>query len=148
MPDQLKAEITLDVRSSSFWCRLWSKNAFNCRRWCHSNRFLMLRNHTGMVVPRANAFTCHRWCHSNRFLMLRNHTGMVVPRAFHSYWNLFYIRRLFGSFSFSFLFLMRYCTKALQTNVIYNSAERCYLLVNGALKTGFEQKESSWSKFV
>ena len=26
--------------------------------------------------------------YSNRFLMLRNHTGMVVPRAFHSCWKL------------------------------------------------------------
>ena len=43
---------------------------------------------------------------------------------------------------------MRYCTKALETNVIYKSAERCYVLINGALKMGGEQKESSWSKFV
>ena len=28
----------------------------------------------------------HVYC--NHFLMLRNHTGMVVPRAFHSCWNL------------------------------------------------------------
>ena len=27
--------------------------------------------------------------YSNRFLMLRNHTGMVVPRAFRSCWKLF-----------------------------------------------------------
>ena len=27
--------------------------------------------------------------YSNRFLMLRNHTGMVIPRAFHSCWRLF-----------------------------------------------------------
>ena len=33
-------------------------------------------------------------------------------------------------------FFMRYCTKALETTVIYNSAERCYLLINGALKMG------------
>ena len=26
--------------------------------------------------------------YSNRFLVLRNHTGMVVPRAFHSCWKL------------------------------------------------------------
>ena len=90
-----------------------------------------------------NAFTFGCWCHSNRFLMLCNHTGMVAPRAFHSCWNPFYIRRLFGLFSFSFIFFMRYCTKALQINVIYNSAERCYLLINGALKMGGEQKESS-----
>ena len=31
-------------------------------------------------------------------------------------------------------FFIRYCTKALETNVIYNSAERCYLLIDGALK--------------
>ena len=37
-----------------------------------------------------------------------------------------------------YLFLMRLCTKALETNVIYNSAERCYLLINGALKMGGE----------
>ena len=85
---------------------------------------------------------------SNRFLMLRNHMGIVVPRAFHSCWNPFYIRRLFGSFFFSFILFMHYRTKALQTNIIYNSAERCYLLINGALKMDGEQKESSWSKFV
>ena len=33
-------------------------------------------------------------------------------------------------------FFMRYCTKALETNVIYNSAERCYLLINGAHNMG------------
>ena len=66
--------------------------------------------------------------------MLRNHTGMVVPRAFHSCWNPFYIRHLFGSFSSSFIFFfMRYCTKALETNVIYNSAES-YFFIDGALK--------------
>ena len=35
-------------------------------------------------------------------------------------------------------FFMHYCTKALETNVIYNSAERWYLLINGALKMGGE----------
>ena len=35
-------------------------------------------------------------------------------------------------------FFMHYCTKALEKNVIYNSAERCYLLINGALKMGGE----------
>ena len=109
-PDQLKADITLDVRSSSFWCSLWFKNAFT--------------------------FGC--WCHSNRFLILRNHTGKVVPRAYHSCCNPFYIRHLFVSFSFSFIFSMRYCTKAFETNVIYNSAERRCLLINGALKMGGE----------
>ena len=52
-PDQLKAEITLDVRSTSFLCSLWFKNAFTFGRWCYSKHFLMLHNHTGMVVPRA-----------------------------------------------------------------------------------------------
>ena len=70
--DQLKADITLDVRSSSFWCSLWFKNAF----------------------------TYGRWCHSNSFLILRNHTRKVVPRVYPSCWNPFYIRYLFGSFSF------------------------------------------------
>ena len=50
-------------------------------------------------------------------------------------------------YSVRFIFFMRYCTKTLQTNVIYNSAERCYLLINGALKMDGEQKECSWSKF-
>ena len=66
--DQLKADITLDVRSSSFWCSLWFKNAF----------------------------TYGRWCHSNRFLILRNQTRKVVTRVYHSCWNPFYIRYLFG----------------------------------------------------
>ena len=35
-------------------------------------------------------------------------------------------------------FFMRYCTKVLETNVLYNSAEICYLLINGALKMGGE----------
>ena len=106
-----KADITLDVCSSSFQCSFWFKNVF----------------------------TFGRSCHSNRFLILRNHMGMVVPHALHSCWNPFYIRHLFGSFSFSFIFFfLRYCTKALETNVINNSAKRCYLLINGALKVGGE----------
>ena len=76
-----------------------------------------------------NAFTYGRCCHSNRFFILRNHTRKVVPRAYHSCWNPFYIRHLFGSFSFSFIFFMRYCTKALETNVIYNSAEYIYIYI-------------------
>ena len=31
---------------------------------------------------------------------------------------------------------------------IYLPKKRCYYLINGALKMGGEQKESSWSKFV
>ena len=73
-----KAKITLDVRSSSFFVQF--------------------------VLIFKNALTFSRWCYSNRFLMLRNHTGMVVPRGFHSCWNPFCIRRLFDSFSFSFIF--------------------------------------------
>ena len=30
--DQLKADITLDVHSSSFWCSLWFKNVFTYGR--------------------------------------------------------------------------------------------------------------------
>ena len=33
-------------------------------------------------------------------------------------------------YSVRFLLFMRYCQKALETNVIYNSAERYYLLIN------------------
>ena len=47
-----------------------------------------------------------------------------------------------------FSFFVCYCSKPFQTNVTYNSAERCHLLINGILKMGGELKESSWSKFV
>ena len=56
------------------------------------------------VIFFKNVFTFGRWCHSKRFLMLCNHTGMVVQRAFHLCWNPFDTRHLFGSFSFSFIF--------------------------------------------
>ena len=79
--------------------------------------------------------------YSNRFLMLRNHTGIVAPRAFHSCWRLFALDQmqfyaywtvvkwcfsilcsnlnfpfciccLFGLFSSALSFFMRYCTKS------------------------------------
>ena len=37
---------------------------------------------------------------------------------------------------------MRYCPKALETNVIYNSAKRCYLLINGPARWVVSKKEA------
>ena len=37
---------------------------------------------------------------------------------------------------------MRYYTEALETNVIYHSAERCYLLINGVLKWVVSKKKA------
>ena len=116
--------------------------------------------------------------YSNRFLMLRNHTGMVVPRAFHSCWrpfaldqiqldtysSVFKLRfsilfsdlnfpfcicRLFGRFS---LVLSFSCVTApnhsrqtsyitLQKDVIYWSMGPLRWVVS-------KKKKSSWFKFV
>ena len=56
MPDQLKAEITLHVHLHfsavcDFLERVYFRPLISLR--AYSNRFLMLRNHMGMVVPRA-----------------------------------------------------------------------------------------------
>ena len=130
MPNQLKAEITLDVRSSSFQRHLWFKNAFTLGRWCHSNHFLMLRNHKGMVVPHVFQEFQHEW----------NTGGTTIPIEIPSISVIYSVR-----FPSVLSFFMRYCTKAFQTDVIYNSAEWCYLWINWVLKLGGEQKESSWT---
>ena len=64
-PDQLRVEITLDVHLH-FYCAVWDVK----KRRVYFRPWMLLR------------------VYSNRFLMLRNHTGKVVPRAFHSYWKL------------------------------------------------------------
>ena len=115
-----------------------------------------------------NLFTFSCWCHyafySNCFLMLYNYTGMVVPCAFPWCWRLFTLDQIqldayctvvewdfsvpvltFPSVSviYSIVFLQfdlfrHYFTKPLQTKIIYNSAERCHLFINGTLKMGGE----------
>ena len=88
------------------------------------------------------------WCHSNRFLCC------IITREWWFRVDFIHVEIPAISLVYSFRFpsglsfFMRYCTIPLLTNVIYNSAERSYLLINGALKMGGEQKESSWSKFV
>ena len=69
MPDQLKGEITLYIHLH-FLCSLW---------------FLKCVYFRALVSLRA----CR-----NRFLMLRNNMGMVVPCAFYSCWRLFLIESL------------------------------------------------------
>ena len=44
--------------------------------------------------------------------------------------------------SVRFLSFMRYCQKALETNVIYNSAERFYLLINGPSRWVVSKKKA------
>ena len=44
--------------------------------------------------------------------------------------------------SIPFLSFMRYCPKALETNVIYNSAKRYYLLINGPSRWVVSKKKA------
>ena len=45
-------------------------------------------------------------------------------------------------YSVRFLSFMRYCPKALETNVIYNSAKRFYLLINGPSRWVVSKKKA------
>ena len=45
-------------------------------------------------------------------------------------------------YSVRFLLFMRYCPKTLETNVIYNSAERFYLLINGPSRWVVSKKKA------
>ena len=114
--------------------------------------------------------------YSNHFLMLRNHTGMVVPRAFHSRWRLlaldqiqlyayftgikrrfnilcsdlnfpFCICCLFGRFSvLSFLCVTAPNHSRRMSYIILQKDVICWSM--GPLKWVVSKKESSWSKFV
>ena len=68
MPDQLKGEITVYIHLH-FLCSLWFLKRVYFWPWMS---------------------LCAR---SNHFLMLHNHTGMVIPCAFHSCWKPFALQR-------------------------------------------------------
>ena len=97
--------------------------------------------------------------------MLRNHTGIVVPRAFPSCWRLCaldqiqldayctVVKQLFSilcsdlNFPFCicrcrFSSVFSFCALLHQTNIIYDSTERCHLFINGTLKMGGEKKKA------
>ena len=67
MPDQLRAETTLDINLFLLVCSLWFKKQTNKKR-VYFRPLILLR------------------VYSNRFL--RNHTGIVVPHVFPSCWKL------------------------------------------------------------
>ena len=113
--------------------------------------------------------------YSNSILILRNYTGMVVPRAFHSCWRLFaldqiqlnayctVVKRRFSvpmltfpsvSVVYSVIFLLFYlslCVAAQkhsrQTScIIMQKGVICWSM--GPVRWVGSKKESSWSKFV
>ena len=116
--DQLKAEITWDVCSSSFFSVQFVI-------------FLKTRLLTAIDVIATVSWCCvitQEWWFRVHFI----HAEIPSIR-----W-----------FSFCFIFFVRYCTEALPINVKYNSAERCFFLSKGPLRWVVSKKESSLSKFV
>ena len=135
----LKAVLPLLVLPSSFCHRtryLKEIYIYTCTRSTKSRHYI---GHSFIFIlvqfVIKNAFTYGRWCHSNRFLILRNHTRKYIIHV--------EILSISVIYSVRFLSFMRYCPKALETNVIYNSAEICHVLINGPSRWVVSKKKAS-----